>query len=377
MDTIFKILLVFIFLFKLIKSEVLVDEHNYRYEKIADQVIYKKRNVYACFPKLYKLKDTLVIRFSARTLRSHYDKSGGVIELISIDNGQTWQMSNNKVLFFPGYKNNKNEYVTIGPKGWQKVKKREVERYKSNGVIIKETSGQYWQATGVVVTTNNNKGEIINTRSPVLPKHAFLMGYNLSSYLKFGNGMRLLGLYGRILKDDKQDQVFIMRSSDDGITWDFNAMYSSNIISTKIGLNETAFVEGINGQIFSMIRSTDGYLYSSISYDEGENWTLPKKTSIWGYPANLIKINDSSILCTYGYRKEPMGIRAIVLDNNSYQPISQEFIIRSDAERNPGDNGYPMTVQLTETTFFTCYYISLEDGITHIAGTKWELSESY
>ncbi len=40
------------------------------------------------------------------------------------------------------------------------------------------------------------------------------------------------------------------------------------------------------------------------------------------------------------------------------------------------DVGYPITLQFADGTLYTIYYITLQDGITHIAGTRWRIEEA-
>ena len=48
------------------------------------------------------------------------------------------------------------------------------------------------------------------------------------------------------------------------------------------------------------------------SEDGGVTWSLPLRTDIWGYPPHLLKLRDGRVLCTYGYRRDPMGVRAVL-----------------------------------------------------------------
>ena len=34
-----------------------------------------------------------------------------------------------------------------------------------------------------------------------------------------------------------------------------------------------------------------------------------------------------------------------------------------------------ITVQFEDGSLFTCYWITMEDGITHVAATKWRIDE--
>ena len=83
-----------------------------------------------------------------------------------------------------------------------------------------------------------------------------------------------------------------------------------------------------------------------------------------------------------------MGIRAVISDDGGLTwNIQQEYILRDDAGtisakneqtkltggRPSSDVGYPVSIQLIDGSILTVYYITLEDGITHCASTKWNL----
>ena len=37
--------------------------------------------------------------------------------------------------------------------------------------------------------------------------------------------------------------------------------------------------------------------------------------------------------------------------------------------------GYPITVQFAASSLFTCYWITMADGIAHTAATRWRIDE--
>ena len=76
----------------------------------------------------------------------------------------------------------------------------------------------------------------------------------------------------------------------------------------------------------------------------------------------------------------PYGIRACFShDGGRTWDIKNEVVLRADALSNgtgrgkgsPGDLGYPRSVELSDGSIFTVYYITLDDGVTHIAATRW------
>ena len=51
------------------------------------------------------------------------------------------------------------------------------------------------------------------------------------------------------------------------------------------------------------------------------------------------------------------------------------IVLRNDAKGSGGDTGYPISIQTGPGEVFTIYYITLDDGITHVAGTIWNPPE--
>jgi hypothetical protein len=143
--------------------------------------------------------------------------------------------------------------------------------------------------------------------------------------------------------------------------------------------NEMTFVEVTPGRVLAHLRSggarASGYLLESWSDDGGQTWSVPLQTWIWGYPAHLLRLRDGRLLCSYGYRREPMGVRACLSeDGGQTWDVEHEIVLRDDGKPG-GDIGYPMSVELPDTSILTVYYITVEDGITHVAATKWRVDE--
>jgi hypothetical protein len=97
-------------------------------------------------------------------------------------------------------------------------------------------------------------------------------------------------------------------------------------------------------------------LWQSESTDAGKTWTLPRRTPIWGFPADLLPLRSGKLLCAYGYRRRPYGVRACLShDEGRTWDIEHELILRADGA-GP-DVGYPSSVQLDDGTIFTAYYM--------------------
>jgi hypothetical protein len=114
------------------------------------------------------------------------------------------------------------------------------------------------------------------------------------------------------------------------------------------------------------------YLYQTSSFDQGHSWVDLQQTPMWGHPAHLLLLADGRLLCSYGYRREPFGVRACVSeDQGATWKIEQEIVLRDDGGSR--DLGYPSSVQLADGTLVTVYYIHGPDGVRHIAATRWQI----
>ena len=92
------------------------------------------------------------------------------------------------------------------------------------------------------------------------------------------------------------------------------------------------------------------------------------------------------MLCSYGHRRAPYGICACVShDECETWNIENEIVLRADGLTTNGtvtgkgvaaDLGYPRTVELSDGSLYTVYYITLGDGVTHVASTRWSLDRT-
>ena len=85
-----------------------------------------------------------------------------------------------------------------------------------------------------------------------------------------------------------------------------------------------------------------------------------------GVPAHVLQLKSGSIVCAYGYRRAPFGVRvAFSADGETWE----ERILRDDGEH--GDLGYPASVQLADERILTVYYFHDADGVRFIAGSVY------
>lgn len=80
-----------------------------------------------------------------------------------------------------------------------------------------------------------------------------------------------------------------------------------------------------------------------MSEDDGFSWTPPKWTNIWGFPPELIALQDGRYLMVYGYRKMPYGTRGIISEDGLAWDVKNEFIIREGGLPGQSDATKPVS----------------------------------
>ncbi|MBV7337212.1 glycoside hydrolase [Chloroflexi bacterium TSY] len=74
-----------------------------------------------------------------------------------------------------------------------------------------------------------------------------------------------------------------------------------------------------------------------VSEDEGYTWSPPKRTNIWGFPAELEYLPDGQVLMIYGYRQPSYGVRGCISEDGINWDIKNEFVIREGGVPDGGD----------------------------------------
>ncbi|MHC4874349.1 MAG: sialidase family protein [Planctomycetota bacterium] len=136
-----------------------------------------------------------------------------------------------------------------------------------------------------------------------------------------------------------------------------------------------------NGNIIAAVRRqySPWSLYTQIyiSKDMGRSWKLHSRVNDLGAPASLLQLPDKRLVCVYGCRIKPWGIRARV-SNDRGLTWSEEIVLRDDGGSQ--DLGYPRIIQRPDGKLLTVYYFNSKDdpiqqngGVRHIAATIWEV----
>ena len=348
---------------------------------IEHKIIFKQKGIYASFPILKYIDNQLTIGFFKAPKIDHcglfewaegnyYDKDSRINYL-------------NEYRYAENPRQNSDTFIygdkAIGATAFNKYKREGKKDLEKVGIKTFEVGYILYALSSKLFFKRMLDSEAIK-KTIAIPNVKYILTF--PRVLKC-NDLILVPAY--TLTDDNKHQCFLIRSEDDGFSWNFYNMFPSNIDG-----NEMAFID-IDDKLYCMIRNEKNpYLMESWSYDKGLTWTYPVYTNINGTPPHLLKLKDGRILLTYGYRYDAMGIRAKVSKIIFRNEIawSEEFILRDDSgypsefhkkkKDIKNDNGamhvgYPVSVQLNNGNILTAYYITCKDRITHIATTEWSI----
>ncbi|MBT2188215.1 sialidase family protein [Sphingobium nicotianae] len=136
-----------------------------------------------------------------------------------------------------------------------------------------------------------------------------------------------------------------------------------------------------NGKVLASVRyqrDARNVIWTEIheSLDGGRTWHWLSRVNDWGAPGDLVPMSDGRVVCVYGYRMAPYGIRYRVSEDEG-RTWGQEYILRDDG--GSWDVGYPRVVEIAPGTLLSTYYINLKNdrinvngGVRHIACTVFK-----
>ena len=159
------------------------------------------------------------------------------------------------------------------------------------------------------------------------------------------------------------------------------AEYVGKITSDEEGLilAEAHVITLPDGRLICHARGEGGNrftIYQSFSEDDGKTWTEPERLldETGGAPPHLILHSSGALICTYGRRKYPYGIMAMV--SYDYGKTWEKDISLYESKLDEDDLGYPSTIELKDGSMITVFYAPAdEDRHCEIFQIKWRIDE--
>lgn len=193
----------------------------------------------------------------------------------------------------------------------------------------------------------------------------------------FNRGAMCEASNGRILwavasaQENGRTAVHLMTSSDKGSTWNYSCPIAAD---DSVAFNETSLYETPVGDIVAFLRTSSFNDQACIarSKDGGRTFLQWESMGFQGHPLNALQLPDLRVLLTYGYRHEPYGIRARILNSECTDYLTApEIILRDDGGNS--DLGYTWPVLLDNTHVLVVYYFNKNNGSRFIGGTILEI----
>ncbi len=355
-------------------------------QKIKDVLIYSDSAFYSSFPSVVKKPDgELLVAFRRAPNRrifgekgnSHSDHNSYLVAVRSTD-GEHWTKDPELIYAhaFGGSQDPcmlqlKDGTILCASYGWQKVSAEGMKNLKQpyfgsdyiflGGYLVRSADGgKSWQG-------------------PYYPPHiAPERNYNAygQKVPAYNRGALYEAKDGRILwivaasDSEKKTSNYLITSKDKGLTWEYSGEVAKD---PKVSFNEASVYETPKGDIVGFLRTAnfDDQAVIARSKDGGKTFKW-ESMGFQGHPLNALRLPDNRVLLTYGYRHQPFGIRARILNAECTDfKTAPEIVLREDG--GSGDIGYTWPVQLDENRVLVTYYFNKEDGIRYIVGTIIEI----
>lgn len=262
-----------------------------------------------------------------------------------------------------------------GPIQRHYVRTGQVGMLSGNGYFVSRDEGRHWSALDSQATDADWQ-YAVSREAP----------------LELEDGSLLQAVYGGW--PETTECAALLRSFDGGRTWgDATRLAGDRALRQSYrehpNYNEVSLVALDAETLVALIRcdttfATDdgshvteggmGQLHMARSDDVGMTWTRPRPTPIWGQPAHGLHLEADRLVCTFGHRRRPFGVQAAVCRVAGGElDVEGQIVLRDDA--GGWDCGYPCSAVLEDGSILSVYYIHGDDGVRHVAATRWRLDE--
>lgn len=359
--------------------------------KVKDIVIYHDTRFHSAFPSIVKCKNgDYLLAFRRGPERRNYGERGSNhidpnSQLVAIRSKDGISWSTQPELIYanpfggsqdPCLLKLKDGTLICASYGWAPVRPEALDSLKKpifyadgavflGGYLLRsKNNGDKWEGP---VFPPHIKPEINNDvfKNPV-------PAYNRGALYEAADGRILWAVAATDAQSPQKTSVHLLVSGDKGLTWNYTAPIA---VDKKTGFNETSVYETPKGNIIAFLR-TEGLNDQACiarSTNGGKSFGKWESMGFQGHPLQALRLRDNRVLLVYGYRHQPFGIRARILNPECTDfATAPEFIIRKDAGN--GDIGYPWSVQLDSKHVLVVYYFNYHNDTRFIAGSVLEIN---
>jgi hypothetical protein len=360
--------------------------------KVRDLVIYEDPLFYSSFPSVVRRPDgELLVAFRRAPSRvvfgeaknTHVDPNSQLVQVRSRDAGATWT-AEPALLYAHAWGGSQDPCLlqlrdgrlVCTSYGWAFVKPEIVPQLKQP--VFEILPGVIF--LGGYVLRSDDGGR--SWAGPSYPPHvAAELNHDLHGRLipAYNRGAPYEGRSGRLFwvvaandtLKPRRTSNHLLVSDDRGETWRYSAPVA---VDPKLIFNEASVYETPRGDLVAFLRTAgfDDHACLARSTDGGRTFQPWQDMGWKGHPLQATRLPDNRVLLVYGYRHQPYGVRARILNAECTDfATAPEIILRDDGGTT--DLGYPWAVVLDERSVLVTYYFNRADGPRHIAGTILEL----
>ena len=353
--------------------------------KLSDMVIYQDEKFYCAFPSIVRRPDGELLaafrrapnrRALGEANNSHTDPNSYLVMVRSKDDGKTW--SSPALIYanpFGGSQDPcllqlRDGTLLCSSYGWAQLRGDAISKMKT----IERSDGFAFLGGYVLRSRDGGKSWSDPVLPPPTPNEATLdpfarpvPAYNRGAMCEGQDGRIYWVVASKTKSSMPRSGTHLMISADKGTTWNYSCPVATD---GKITFNETSLYETPKGTLVAFMRSENFEDHTCVarSRDQGKTFEHWQDAGFQGHPHCALRLPDKLVLLVYGYRHQPFGVRARVLDPECENVTgAPEIILRDDGGN--GDLGYPWVTLLTKKRALVVYYFNKADGLRHIAGT--------
>lgn len=357
--------------------------------KVRDFVIYNDDNFYSAFPSVIKKSNgEYIVAFRRAPNRkafgekgnSHVDPNSYLVQVRSTD-GEHWT-SEPELIYAHAFGGSQDPCLLqlrdgtllCASYGWAFLRPDAGAPQHPNyfnagpatflgGYIVRSNDGgKSWQ--GPYYPPSIASETKINPLGDAIP------AYNRGAMYEGKDG-RIFWVVAASDSVSKRTSNHLLISEDKGINWSYKAPLA---VDKEVAFNEASIYETPKGDLVAFLRTANYEDQAVIarSTDGGESFEW-QSMGFQGHPLQAIRLPDDRVFLVYGYRHQPFGIRARILNEECTDfETAPEIIIRKDGGNT--DLGYPWAVMMDDEHILVTYYFNQKDGNRHIAGSILKLA---
>lgn len=184
--------------------------------------------------------------------------------------------------------------------GRQNVMAPSLLRLKSGRILFVFLQKNSSNDSRAMVRISSDDGKVFSAPKGIeikdAPKPAYI-GFNNDRLIQLASGRVLLPIYRKVKSSQDRYVSSVYYSDDGGETWQASST-TIDVAESRVGAQEPGVVELKDGRVLLWVRNSTGQLYSSISADRGETWSVPKPMGVSApvAPASIKRIPSTGDL---------------------------------------------------------------------------------